>query len=114
MNKFPLSISHLIIIHMYRFVRKNISKLPYGALITQIFKHKGVDFFEHANNPLVNVEIGKETLKKMIMKMTPEGWVNTRNGVLPIGQRADEKTKDVLKENQGCVKGMLSKASHNH
>lgn len=78
---------------MYQTVRNIVDKI-----LTQIFNHKGWDFFGKSDNPLVNVEIKKETLKKMMLRMTSDGWVNTRNGVMPTSQGDDEKAKDVLKE----------------
>ena len=39
------------------------------------------------------MEIGKETLKKMTLRMTPEGRVNPGNEVMAIGQGDDEQIK---------------------
>lgn len=35
---------------MYCSVRKNVGKLPYEVLITQIVRHKGIHFSEHSFN----------------------------------------------------------------
>lgn len=44
------------------------------------------------------MEIGKETLKKMMLCLTPEGWVNSRNKIVHIGHGNNEKVAEVSKE----------------
>lgn len=77
MNEVNFSLAHLIILHMNRLVKRKSGKLPYRALITLILSAKGIiindDFKE---DELANVEIGKETLTKMMLCMTSERWVN--------------------------------------
>jgi len=62
----------MICIFMYRMAKKKIRKLPYGALVTHIFKHLKIDYFEVPPIVMPNVEIGKKTLDKKMLKMTPE------------------------------------------
>lgn len=47
---------------------------------------------------LINVEIGKETLKNMMPRVSLEGSMNFRDEVIPIGQGDDERKKGALKE----------------
>jgi len=48
----------------------------YGALVTRIFNHLKIDYFEALPIVIPNVEIGKKTLDKIMLRMTLEGWVN--------------------------------------
>lgn len=89
---------HLIIIHMYRGVRKNVGKSPYSAFIALIMRSEGIDVIDVTDQTFDSIEIGKETLKKMTLRMTLDGWVNPRNEVISIGQGDDVKAKDVRNE----------------
>lgn len=57
---------------MYEVVKKKVGKLPYGALITLIMRLKAIYLDDFKEEKLVNVEIGKKILKKMMLKMTPD------------------------------------------
>lgn len=47
---------------------------------------------------MANLKIGKETLKKMILQLTTEGWVNTCDEIVPVGHGDNEAAKEVLKK----------------
>lgn len=69
MNEVNFSLTHLIILHTHRIVKRKLGKVPYGALITIILCATSTSINDDVKaNKLTNVEIGKETLKKMIMR----------------------------------------------
>lgn len=75
------------------------SRLPYGVLITLNMCSRGINIIDNfKSDMLVNVEIGKETLKLMILRLTPEGWANTRHNFVRIWHDDHEKAAEVLKE----------------
>lgn len=55
-----------------------------------------IDFYHVArkNSPLV--EIGKNTMDKMMLRMTPDGKVNQKDEIILIGQGDDEKAQSIL------------------
>lgn len=59
---------------------------------------KGLDFADVADQSLFSIEIGKETLIQMMLRMSPEGWIKPRNEVIHIGHGDDDRTKEVPKE----------------
>jgi len=57
--------------------RKKIEKLPYCGLITLIFRANGIIINDDLKaDKLANVEIEKETLKKMMIGLISTVWVN--------------------------------------
>lgn len=67
----------MIVLHIYYVVKKKVGKLSYTALITFITCLKGINIIDDFKiERMVNLEICKETLKKMVLRMTLEGWVN--------------------------------------
>lgn len=102
MNGVNFYVAHLIILHMHRVVKKKSRKFPYWALITLILCTKGISFNDDFKwDKLTTLEIGKETLKKMMLRVTSEEWVNTHNEIVHIGHGDDKATKDILKERLG-------------
>lgn len=63
------SFPHMIFIHMCHMAKRKTEKLPYGALVTRIFKYLKIDYFGVSPIVMQNVEIGKKTLDKMMFRM---------------------------------------------
>lgn len=53
-------------------IKKKTDKLPYEALITLTLRIKGISITSDIKvEKMINLEIGKETLKKMMLHLTP-------------------------------------------
>lgn len=54
--------------------------MPYGGLIALILKHKSIQILEiFMKEELVNMEIGKKTMRKMHLRATMTRWMNVEN-----------------------------------
>lgn len=77
---------------MYRAVKKHVGKLPSGALITKIFKYKGISIADDLKEAkLVNSEIGKGNSAQNEYEATVDGWIDLKNEGVKVGVADDEK-----------------------
>lgn len=83
---------------MYQIVKRRTGGLPYELLVCWIFKRKGIDFSHVAKEHFSLVVIGKKTLQKMMLRISPDGWMNTKDEVVIVGHGDDKIAKELLKE----------------
>lgn len=104
-NASEFCVPHTIFLHMYRTLRKRFGKLPYGALITRVFKFKGITILsEFMKERLPSLVVGESTTLKMHLKPTKEGWKTSKDELVKIGDGDDEMVIFVLVDTLGARK----------
>lgn len=73
---------------MYRTVKKKLDKLPYGSLVTRLFRHLGIEIpLELKNEELPSLTVSEGIIYKMHLKPTMEGWKNAKDELVSVGKR---------------------------
>lgn len=77
--------------------QEKVGKMSYGALTTRILHMKRIAILDKLKKEkLVNLEIGRETLKKMKSRPTSDGWMNLKDEIVEIRDGDYEAAKDAL------------------